>query len=378
MSIQVRESFKVQIKEANITGQSREVQCVIIAEGLGNSENMNFYSAECIQKAAISFEGAKVFLDHPTETQENELPERSVNDLVGWWRGITAETDTETGQTLLKGNLHVCEGDTYNHAWELLKNAVEFKNGIPDKDFVAVSVYGGGSGVKMKCEEVLKQVKSLPVIEKLKKAIEAGKTECNYVTELIPVSGDIVTIPGAGGKMISIQESEKGGFKTMNEKLKEAFGFMKAGKTKEAMEAMESIMAEVEAGEAKKNEACEADEEKTHAEPDGDECTDKDKIEKLQESVKSLIADNKIMKESEAKRIMADAKETTIRECGLESMKEHVDVLLDTCRSVDEVKKVCESFKKATIGVRESGFMFEKTIVTREAAGASVFSGLKG
>lgn len=58
---------------------------VIISEGLGNKAQMRFYGPECIREGYPMFEGAKAFLDHSSESERVNRPERSVRDLCGFY-----------------------------------------------------------------------------------------------------------------------------------------------------------------------------------------------------------------------------------------------------------------------------------------------------
>lgn len=60
-----------------------EWEVVLIEAGL--SANGNLYTEEVLRQAVPLFAGVKAFADHATETELRERPERSVEDVVGWF-----------------------------------------------------------------------------------------------------------------------------------------------------------------------------------------------------------------------------------------------------------------------------------------------------
>src|SRR4051794_11316645 len=68
------------LREAEGGGQIREI--VIISEGWGSS---GYYAAEVLKRdiPRIYPVGTHMYLNHPTEREDIERPERSVSDLVG-------------------------------------------------------------------------------------------------------------------------------------------------------------------------------------------------------------------------------------------------------------------------------------------------------
>ena len=60
-----------------------EWEVVLIESGL--SANGNLYPEDALRRAAPLFEGVKAFADHATRMEIQERPERSVEDIVGWF-----------------------------------------------------------------------------------------------------------------------------------------------------------------------------------------------------------------------------------------------------------------------------------------------------
>jgi len=57
-----------------------------------------YYTSQALDSAPAAFEGAKVYLDHPTRTDETERPERSLRDRVGSVTDVTREADGAWGK----------------------------------------------------------------------------------------------------------------------------------------------------------------------------------------------------------------------------------------------------------------------------------------
>src|SRR5689334_8969696 len=63
-----------------------KVRVVLISEGLGNKRDMNYYGPEAIASAPAQFEGAHCFLNHPSYSEERDIPERRVEGLCGYFK----------------------------------------------------------------------------------------------------------------------------------------------------------------------------------------------------------------------------------------------------------------------------------------------------
>lgn len=57
-----------------------------------------YYTAEALDSGPAAFDGAKVYLDHPTRSDETERPERSLRDRVGSLANVTREADGVWGE----------------------------------------------------------------------------------------------------------------------------------------------------------------------------------------------------------------------------------------------------------------------------------------
>jgi len=134
----------------------------------GVSRNGNEYPPEVLREAVPLFEGVRAFADHP---KSGDLPERSIRDLVGYYRGVHLD---EAGR--LRGQLHLVPGNEW--LFNLLKEA----EGNPALCGLSIDSYGD--------------------------AKRQGGT--NKVNKLLHVASvDIVTRPSAGGQVERILQSDR-------------------------------------------------------------------------------------------------------------------------------------------------------------------------
>jgi hypothetical protein len=107
----------------------QEVTITPIRPGPGNKKDGFYYPAKTIREAVQSgrFDNIKMYANHPTKTQERELPERSVND----WVGVIKETTWDEKRNAPRSRLKVLDAGVY----EKFKAAPEH---------IAYSVLGGG------------------------------------------------------------------------------------------------------------------------------------------------------------------------------------------------------------------------------------------
>lgn len=207
--------------------KTREIDVIIIQEGLGNARDKNFYTKECFEKSYKLFEGAQAYADHPTRTEESDRPERSIKELVGYYKNT--QVIDYNNKKAIKATLKIMDGDSYNWIWDLVKESVNYAKEYPDKDLVGISI--NASGVTEKNQE-----SADPLI--------------NYVQEITDVfSSDVVTKPGAGGRIgAGLRESVAKYLKAKADKLQEAGKFMKKALEK-AIEEIGNLKTKMEAGE---------------------------------------------------------------------------------------------------------------------------------
>lgn len=64
-----------------------------------------FYTSEALDSAPTAFEGRKAYLDHPTDSEDAQRPERSLRDLVGHYENVTREADGVYGDLLVRPHM---------------------------------------------------------------------------------------------------------------------------------------------------------------------------------------------------------------------------------------------------------------------------------
>lgn len=99
--VAVTESLR--LSEAEAVGDTGLVWRVTLIRP-GWSSNGFYYSPEVLGAAAALYEGVKAYANHPTETEMKDRPERSIQDVVGWYEGVRQESDGR-----LTGELHLLE-----------------------------------------------------------------------------------------------------------------------------------------------------------------------------------------------------------------------------------------------------------------------------
>jgi hypothetical protein len=169
--------------EAKVTDvDKRKVQVIIMSEGLGNKRDMHYYSKDCIRNAAPLFEGARAFVDHPTETEEITRPERTLRDLIGYYSDVAPSEDG----TQLLGTLCLEDTDAGQQWFDKIKSAIDYSQRYPDKVYFAISINADG---------------------KTHQEDQNGET-VNIVDAITGVdSADLVTRPALQTKFVKIMQS---------------------------------------------------------------------------------------------------------------------------------------------------------------------------
>jgi|GEM_PF-1587444 len=168
----------------------------IIAPGWGSS---GYYSKETLQNAADKYkEGLKMYIDHPTESEDQERPERSTRDIAA-----VLASDARYEEDGKEG------GGLYADA----KVFSDYQNFINERGpYIGLSHRASGKAYTGEAEG-----KEGPIISEIDQAH----------------SVDFVTMPGAGGQIVDLYESYRNTTNTnnqnddkmsedMNKKLKEA------------------------------------------------------------------------------------------------------------------------------------------------------------
>ncbi len=195
------------MRESETKGKGKKFEVVIIEEGLGNFGDAFYYSADVINGMPDTFEGKKIYANHPSAIDEETRPERDVRDILGYFEDVKAQTID--GKTSLVANVLIPDDQSYDWARTLMREAIAFKGKHPDKEFIGISINASGDANETPIDDV---IASAPASAK-PKLIEAkskGIETVRVVTAITDaVSADLVTEAGAGGKIIKLMEGDK-------------------------------------------------------------------------------------------------------------------------------------------------------------------------
>jgi hypothetical protein len=197
-------SFRIMTKfnESDTEKSSgNKFRVVLIKEGMGNMKDAFFYSKAALSSAVPVFEGKKIYADHPSSSEEQTRPERSVKDVLGHFENV--ELVDEDGQSMLEADLIILPGDHFDWAATLMSHAVEYSKQYPDKDFIGLSINAAGDADPMPIDDLIKDNSLADAcIEKLTLAKSQGIETIRFVKEIKDaVSCDLVTEAGAGGRI---------------------------------------------------------------------------------------------------------------------------------------------------------------------------------
>lgn len=164
------EKTRFKLKEGTFDKEKKEVVVVLIEAGI-NYNKKRYYPKKTIQEAAPLFAGLKMYLDHPTDAEEREKPERSIHD----WLSTIKESWYEDGMAL--GRVHI-------HSPWLLENMADdvFRSEI------GTSINASG---RMHMGDIDGQ--HMQIMDSI----------------IDPKSVDWVTEAGARGRVLQLQESQR-------------------------------------------------------------------------------------------------------------------------------------------------------------------------
>lgn len=162
----------VPLTEATMDSKGK-ARVIIIQPGF-NATKDRYYPKEMLQRDYKIFEGVKMYADHPTPTEDRELPERSIRAWVATLNNVQVD---ESG--VVTGDAEIIE------SWLKEKLSLLQEKGLLNN--MGISINAVGSGTKSKVDGV-----ETVVIEKLVAAR----------------SVDFVTEPGAGG-VVTFYEADR-------------------------------------------------------------------------------------------------------------------------------------------------------------------------
>jgi len=206
--------LREQSPPATLASGAKVYKVILLAEGPGNPRDKHFYTARSIQKAPTIFESLPAFADHPDAIEEEARPERSVKDMIGWYEHVEATPDEKSGKGILKADLVVSPGPSFQWVRDLLDAAIMKKQRDPTgPDLIGLSINATG----------------------ITEPMDVGGEEWNAVTEFVEAkSVDIVTQAGAGGRILARALKEG-----MRQSVRE--GKMQAIQVKQAVEDLRAL-----------------------------------------------------------------------------------------------------------------------------------------
>ncbi len=217
--IPVRARFLESWKD-NGVGPTR-FKVALIQEGMGSLRDAFYYTRKALESGIVAFEGKKCFADHPSRSDEEDRPERSVRDIVGHFENAHLE-EREDGGAMLCADLVMLPDPSFEWARALVRHSLEYSKKYDGQDFIGLSINASGDAKQIEMEKFIKEG-NVPAEAKPKllKALEEGITTVRVVDEIADaVSTDLVTEAGARGRVLELLESERK--ETMAKKMKQA------------------------------------------------------------------------------------------------------------------------------------------------------------
>lgn len=222
--------------QGGVTGSyGRRFKVILIQEGLGNFGNAFYYTRQALESAVPLFEGKKFMVDHPSESEERDRPERSVRDIAGYYERVHIEE--QAGRAVLAGDLVVLSGDEYEWVRTQLRESLEYSKSHAG-DLVGLSINANGDAEQVDLADLVAgNVVQVPqgALPKLHEAKALGITTVNVVNRFTAATScDLVTEAGAGGKPVSLIEQEKPRMKIKAKEATQAKDKKAIDKTQEA------------------------------------------------------------------------------------------------------------------------------------------------
>ncbi len=286
--------------EAKVDEDKREIKCILITEGPGNTVSKNYYTESFIKDVVAKYEGARAYLNHQTDQERRDRSEGDIRELCGFYHSLEAKRlrDPKTGQMVwgAVGILRCDETDAGREALAKGKAQIEYLEMFPESidEYCGLSINGSGK------DDGTVQV--------------AGESWHKIVGVGMADSVDVVTRPARGGAFLALAESANKAptlsrekdmkvrkVMALTAKITEATKKLTSATTDEARAAVESeikkltkqlqsaakVMREAE-GEAEADEADDSEEADEDApEPDADDAEEAD--EAMEADMKKLV-----------------------------------------------------------------------------------------
>lgn len=189
---------------------------ILLQEGLGNLNDAFYYTKEALESAVEIFEGKKIYADHPSKTEEQDRPERTVRDVLGHFENVKVveqedDNHMRLGRMELAGDVVPIAGFQYGWIKDIFGHAVAFSKKYKEKAFIGLSINAMGDSEEVPAEDIYRSVRVPQVARpKIEEAKSIGVSTIRVVRKITDaVSCDLVTEAGAGGRVIDILEGDK-------------------------------------------------------------------------------------------------------------------------------------------------------------------------
>uniref|UniRef100_A0A6M3IVX7 Putative prohead protease n=3 Tax=viral metagenome TaxID=1070528 RepID=A0A6M3IVX7_9ZZZZ len=316
-------SESISLLEADPIGDGDIWDVKVIKEGL-NVSGTREYTPKALSDIVEIMKQTpnQCFVDHPTSSENSERSERSVRELLGWY------TDPKLIGGEVHAKLHLLNSGPAASVAAMIKEAAQRGN----PSLIGLSIRGIGDN------EVVR---------------ESGKIfeRVHHVTDL--VSTDVVTRPGAGGRLISIAENE-------NAELRRFYMELSEMSVEDILKARPDLADALKTKEEKPKEEADKDKKKDedgYAPPKGED-EDEDEEKKKKKEMKETEAP-KAPNLEEANKVLEE-----IRKTGEAVRQDRCKVMLDKALSESQLPKpVIERMQK-----QWKGKVFEESEIAEAIA----------
>lgn len=184
--------------EGSYDPSGRTFDVIILTEGLGNKRDKHFYLRETIKQAVADgvFEGEQCYADHPSKFDDQNRPERSVRDLVGYFtdsKYVEVDDKKNPGKLLAAYGAKLKINQGCDWVVGLIQEAIDFSKRFPDKTLAGISINADGDTVPRS---------------------RGNLGEVKDVTKITDAfSADIVTKPARQGGFLKLVEGAAGAHK---------------------------------------------------------------------------------------------------------------------------------------------------------------------
>jgi len=304
----------------------------LIQEGMGNLRDAFYYTRKALESGITAFEGKKCFADHPSRSDEEDRPERSVRDIVGHFENVHVE-ERDDGGAVLCADLVMLPDASFEWARSLVRHALEYSKKYDGQDFIGLSINASGDAKQMEMEKFINEGEvPAEAKPKLLKALEEGITTVRVVDQIADaVSTDLVTEAGARGRVLELLESERNA--TMAKKMKQA---------EDEAKKSEAEMKQEEAKQVEGEEAKQADE------PAGEE--DHEDIEKDKALILDMIKKH-MGKDAEGMEVEAEEAACEAYQAHREMGKKHEEAGIHAAEAMKLAKHM--AMKQAEVAEAE-------------------------